>query len=125
MRGPTCLTTGMWALSVSLICMRAHETDQAEPRETIDCPWCRVNFWVQPCPGYSWNLDAHVLTEAEDITEVLHWVDEHADGRRFEVFAETEAEPLRPFGIPRMSGLVRLLGSNPNTGQSGEICLNV
>ena len=89
----------------------------------IDSPTYRVNFWVKPRPGYGWNLDAYVLTEAGDITEVLRWVDEHADGRRFEVFAETDAEPVLPFGTPRTSGLVRLLGSNPNTDISGEISL--
>ncbi|MBP3044188.1 hypothetical protein KKR91_06170 [Arthrobacter jiangjiafuii] len=103
--------------------MRAYETDHAEPRESMDSPNYRVNFWVKPRPGYGWNLDAYVLTESGDITEVLRWVEEHADGRRFEVFAETDEEPVLPLGTPRTSGLVRLLGSNPNTGISGEISL--
>ncbi|MBP3036920.1 hypothetical protein J2M53_11755 [Arthrobacter sp. zg-ZUI100] len=80
--------------------MRAYETDHAEPRESMDSPNYRVNFWVKPRPGYGWNLDAYVLTEAGDITEVLRWVEEHADGRRFEVFAEIDEEPVLPLGTP-------------------------
>ena len=64
--------------------MRAYETGHAEPQDLIDSPSYRVNFWTKPRPGYGWNLDANVLTEAGDITAVLRWVDEHADGRLFD-----------------------------------------
>ncbi len=101
--------------------MRAIETDHAEPRHSVVSPCYRVNFWVQPRPGYSWALDAYALVDVQDVSEALRWVDEHANGRLFEVFAETDFEPEAPFGTPRKTGLVRLLGSNPNAGETVEI----
>lgn len=68
-----------------LVSMRAFETGHAENSHFIESTVYRVNFWS---PGAAWALDAYVLTEAEDVTEVLRWADEHARGRRFEVFAE-------------------------------------
>lgn len=101
--------------------MRVIETVHAEPRGVVDLPCFRVNFWVQPHLGYAWNLDAYALIDVEDITEVLRWVDEHAKGRPFEVFPEMENEPQGSFDTPRKTGLVRLLGSNPNDGETFEI----
>lgn len=101
--------------------MRPIETVHAEPRDAVDSPAYRVNFWQRTSPEHAWNLDAYALTEVEDIAEVLRWVDEHALGRRFEVFAEMDEEPVRSFQSPRTTGLVRLLGSNPNAGETVEI----
>lgn len=101
--------------------MRVIETVHAEPRDCAESPCYRINFWVQPLPGYGWNLDAYALTDVEDVSEVLRWVDEHANGRLFEVFAETDFEPEGSFETPRKTGLVRLLGSNPNAGESFEM----
>lgn len=101
--------------------MRAIETVHAEPRNSVDSPNYRVNFWQRPSPGFAWSLDAYALTEVEDVAEVLRWVDEHARGRRFELFAELDDEPEGPFERPRKAGLVRLLGSNPNAGETIEI----
>lgn len=106
-----------------LMNMRSIQTDHAEPRYSEDFPCYRVNFWVQPHPGLAWNLDAYVLLGVMDVTEALRWVDEHADGRLFELFAETDLEPEGSFGTPRKTGLVRLLGSNPNAGETVEISL--
>jgi len=101
--------------------MRTLETVHAEPRDSLDSPSYRVNFWQRSSPEHAWNLDAYALTEVEDITEVLRWVDEHADGRRFEVFMEMDEEPARSFQSPRRTGLIRLLGRDPNTGETVEI----
>ena len=101
--------------------MRAIQTDHAEPHDSVDSPCYRVNFWMQLRRGYSWALDAYALVEVQDVSEALRWVDEHANGRLFELFAETDFEPEAPFGIPRKTGLVRLLGSNPNAGETVEI----
>ena len=68
-------------------------------------------------------MDAYAITDAVDITEVLRWVDENSDGRRFELFAEMDEQPEESFASPRTSGLVRLLGSNPNAGEPIEIGL--
>lgn len=103
--------------------MRLIETVHAEPRYSVESPSYRVNFWQ--ASGSAWALDAFALTEVEDVTEVLRWVDAHARGRRFEVFAELDDEPAGSFQTPRTTGLVRLLGSNPNAGEPVEIGLFV
>jgi hypothetical protein len=92
--------------------MRLIETVHAEPRDSVESPAYRVNFW-QPS-GSAWSLDAYALTDVENVSEVLRWVEENARGRRFEVFAEIDDEPAESFTTPRKTGLVRLLGSNPN-----------
>lgn len=99
--------------------MRQIETVHAEPRESVESPAYRVNFWQKS--GEAWSLDAYALTEVEDVSEVLRWVNERARGRRFEVFAEMDVEPEGSFAIPRRAGLVRLLGSSPNVGVTVEI----
>lgn len=65
-------------------------------------------------------LEAFVVTDAADVTEVVRWAEESSDGRRVEIFAEMDHEPVRR-GVPRRAGLVRLMGSNPNEGVSVEI----
>jgi hypothetical protein len=99
--------------------MNTSETVHAEPRDFVDAPSYRVNFWQRS--GEAWSLDAFVLTDVADIADVLRWVDQHALGRRFEVFAEIDDEPVWAFKTPRTSALVRLLGSNPNAGEPTEI----
>ena len=106
----------------SLDAMHATETVHAEPRSSVDAPNYRVNFW-QPTPEGAWSLDAHVLTEVKDVTEALRWVSEHSNGQRFELFVETDVEPVGRFGAPRSSELVRLAGDNPNVGT--EIVIGV
>lgn len=103
--------------------MRDIPTVHAEPRKSVDVPTYRVNFWQRPAPGWAWSLDAYALTDAADISEVLQWVGEHAHGRRFEVFAEMDEESAGSFQTPRKSGLVRLLGSNPNAEDSVTVRL--
>ncbi|WP_413543288.1 hypothetical protein [Citricoccus nitrophenolicus] len=98
--------------------MRDIPTVHAVPRKSVDAPTYRVNFWQRPAPGWAWSLDAYALSGADDISEVLQWVDEHARGRRVEVFAEMDEESDGSFQTPRKSGLVRLLGSNPNAEDS-------
>jgi hypothetical protein len=101
--------------------MRPIGTVHAEPRDSVDSPAYRVNFWQRSSPEQAWSLDAYALAEVEDITEVLQWVGQHAAGRRFEVFVEMDREPTRSFQSPRKAGLIRLLGSNPNAGETVEI----
>lgn len=101
--------------------MRAFETVHAEPRDSFESPSFRVNFWDRTAPDHAWNLEAFVLTDVEGITEVLRWAGENARGRRFEVFVEVDEEQVGQFESPRTAALVRLLGSNPNAGESVEI----
>jgi len=101
--------------------MRPIETVHSESREAVDSPAYRVNFWERALPERGWNLDAFALTEVENVTEVLRWVDEHARGRRFEIFVEMEEEPEASFHTPRTTGLIRLAGSNPNANQAFEV----
>lgn len=93
--------------------MRAFETVHAEPRDVVRSPKYRVNFWDGTHLG-SWNLDAHILIDAQDLTEVLKWVEENARGRQFELFLELDDEPNESFSNPRKSRLVRLVGNDPN-----------
>ncbi|WP_181032298.1 hypothetical protein [Arthrobacter sp. ZGTC212] len=101
--------------------MRISETVHAENRYTVDSPFYRVNFWEQASPPRGWMLDAYILSEVEDLTEVYQWIEENARGRRFELFVEMQEEPLGPFTSPRTSDLIRLLGRNPNVGESVHI----
>ena len=101
--------------------MRVIETVHAEPRDSTDSPCYRVNFWQAGPPGYSWNLDAYALADVADVAEVLRWVDENSNGRPYEVFAEIGDEPEGTFQTPRKAGLVRLLGTNPNEGETVEV----
>lgn len=95
--------------------MRAFETVHSEPRNSVDSTRYRVDFWEE---GVGWALDAYVLVDVEDLSEALRWVNEHSNGRRFELFAEMDHEPVLPFGTPRTAGLVRLMGRSPNEGES-------
>jgi hypothetical protein len=101
--------------------MIATGTVHAEPHQYIESPSFRVNFWSRQSLGHAWALDAFVLTEVADVTEVVQWADEHADGRRVEVFAEFPNEPVGSFTEPRQSNLLRLLGSDPNEGVRYDI----
>jgi hypothetical protein len=98
--------------------MQASETVHAENQDFIDSPVYRVNFWEQASPPRGWMLDAFVLSDVEDLTQVHQWIGENARGRRFELFVESENEPVKPFASPRQSGLIRLLGTDPNAGES-------
>jgi hypothetical protein len=75
-----------------------------------------VHFWQRSGEG-AWALDAFVRTEVREVTEALEWTENLAKGRRFELFAEGQEGPVGSFGTPRTSGLVRLLGENPNIGE--------
>ena len=101
--------------------MHVSATVHAEPRDLLDSPNYRVNFWEQATPLRGWALDAYVLSEVKDITEVHQWIEENAHGRRLELFVEIDDEQLGPFTRPRKSRLVRLLGSNPNVGSSEQV----
>lgn len=105
--------------------MKVFETSHSESHYNIDSPNFRVDFWQKPSPsGYNkaWSLDAYMLTGAEDVTEVLQWANDNANGRRFEVFVEIDdTEPVGKFETPRKTSLVRLLGTSPNAGESLKI----
>lgn len=101
--------------------MRAHETVHAEPSRVLDRPTYRVNFWERPGADTGWQLDAFALTEVDGVTGALAWAQEHARGRRFELFVEIEAEPVHDFQTPRRSDLIRLAGSDPNDGVTVEV----
>ncbi|WP_323959359.1 hypothetical protein GC088_12600 [Arthrobacter sp. JZ12] len=101
--------------------MRASETVHAENQDFLDSPFYRVNFWEQASPPRGWMLDAYVLSDVEDLTEVQRWIEGNARGRRFELFVEMQQEPVKPFASPRKSGLIRLLRSDPNAGEPVHI----
>ncbi|MCD1285735.1 MULTISPECIES: hypothetical protein [unclassified Brevibacterium] len=82
-----------------------------------DSPTYRVNFWER-YGNESWSLEAFVLSDAEDVREVLEWALEHANGRRIELFVEIEVEPFTSFSAPRKTDLLRLYGSDPTEGDT-------
>lgn len=98
--------------------MQASATVHSEPRDIVNAPAYRVNFWERPSDATGWNLDAHVLTDVSDVTEALQWVEANARGRRLELFVETDVQLVGPFHHPRTAGLARLLGSDPNAVES-------
>ena len=89
-----------------------------DPRDTrweVDWPVYRVYFWHQPPapPGVAqeqvmWHCDEYRLSEATDVEEVLDW-------------ARSSARPDQTFTLyvehrdAHGSGLVRLLGVDPNS----------
>lgn len=97
--------------------MHAHDTVHAEPQLQIEAPRYRVNFWREPpLPYTAFQLDAHVVTDAEDIREVLSWAEDYARGCTYEVFVEIDDEPLHEVTRPRSVGLIRVFGRDPNQG---------
>ncbi|PRB36092.1 hypothetical protein CQ020_22080 [Arthrobacter sp. MYb23] len=63
-------------------------------------PSYRVDFWSAVGASEEWQL-----TEVADVTEVLAWAEERADGRTFVVYAEFVHEGGH--------GMIRLLGAEP------------
>ena len=84
-----------------------------------------VTFRFRQADSAETAESAWLITGAVDITEVIRWVDENSDGRRFELVAEMDEQPEESFARPRTSGLVRLLASNPNVVEPIEIGLFV
>ncbi len=100
---------------------RPIETVDSESQEAVDSPAYRVNFWERASPGRGWNLNAFALTDVENVTEVLSWVDGYARGRWVEIFVEMDEEPDAVFHTRRATGLIRLAGSNPNAKEALEV----
>lgn len=100
--------------------MRATPTVHSEPLWDERSPTYRIDIWHRSTTANgSWALEAYVLEEAEDIREVLAWVDDHVSGGQVvEVFVETERESVGSFQTPRKTPLVRILGRNPNDNES-------
>lgn len=93
--------------------MEIHATGHAEPTYGIELPIYRVQFWEQPAPNYSYNLDAFVLVGASSVEEALNWVVDNARGRIWELLLEIESEPVEAGLQIRRSALARLAGTNP------------
>lgn len=90
-------------------------TSFADPLFLEATPAYRVNFW-EGGPSGGWNLDAFVLSGASDVAEVLKWVEQRRQGRTVELFVEVNADPAVSMDARRRSGLIRILGEDPNEG---------
>lgn len=90
-------------------------TTFADPRFVEFAPVYRVNFWA-PAPGGGWGLEAVVLRGASSVSEVLDWVADLRGARKVEVFVEVDSEHTTGSDVPRRSGLIRILGENPDEG---------
>lgn len=99
-----------------MILMKVTMTVHAEPEFTNMSPTYRVNLWV--ASGPSWALDAYVLAEASDFFEVAEWVRNKGHTGPYEIFTETDELAETDFHTPRSSNLIRLVGTNPNEGDS-------
>lgn len=95
--------------------MIASPTTFADPRWLDSSPVYRVNFWALTSGG-AWGLEAFVLFDVTDVTEVVAWVEHHRHARKVEVFVEVEGGPKNSEEEPRTFGLIRILGDNPNGG---------
>tara|TARA_R110002124_G_C8819951_1_gene503865 strand:- start:27 stop:347 length:321 start_codon:yes stop_codon:yes gene_type:complete len=95
--------------------MKAEPTVHSEELEELAHPVYRVNFWEKPISAaFGWNLDAWVVFGAADLDEVSQWVEDHAKGRRYELFVEAVSQTYSGLETPRTASLVRLAGVNPN-----------
>jgi hypothetical protein len=94
--------------------MEINPTVHTASDRRIEAPAYRVNFWERASADVAWNLDAWILSDAEEVGEVLDWIAAHSDGRRYELFVETEEPQISSFEEPRVANLVRLYGTNPN-----------
>lgn len=97
--------------------MKVFDTAHAQCKYEIDNPVYRVNFWHH---SYEcWALEAYLLTDVEDVTEVLTWAQDHAKGMRYEVLVETEDSASNPvsndISTGRIANLIRLFGDDPNS----------
>jgi hypothetical protein len=89
-----------------------------DPRDTeweIDWPVYRVYFWHQPpAPAgvaqeqVMWHCDEYRLSQAADVEEVLHWARNSARRDQTFILYVEHRDGHR-------SGLVRLLGVDPNS----------
>ncbi len=82
-------------------------------RWMVDAPTYRVDFWrvaapADPARGVAagYERESHLVYEA-DVTEVISWAGEVADGRSVTIYATASAA-----GEP---GLIRLCGRDPSS----------
>jgi hypothetical protein len=90
--------------------MRCHPIDPRSIRWEDDRPAYQVHFWFlrddeegQPSP---WSSDEWMIEDAEDVSQVLQWVQENAQDRRFVLYAHTTCADG--------PGLIRLQGKDPS-----------
>lgn len=95
--------------------MITSHTTFADPPFLEVAPVYRVNFWGC-APGGAWGLDAFVLTGASDVADVMSWVEPRRHGRKVELFVEVNADPAVLMDVQRRSGLIRILGEDPDEG---------
>jgi hypothetical protein len=95
--------------------MISSRTTFADPLFLEVTPVYRVNFW-ELGPSDGWNLDAFRLIGASDVAEVMSWVEQCRRGRNIELFVEVHTDPATSMDIQRRSGLVRILGEDPDEG---------
>ena len=95
--------------------MITSHTTWADPLFLEDAPVYPVNFWGRS-PGDGLAMEAFVLVGASDVAEVMSWVKHQRHGRKVELFVEVNADPAVSMDVQRRSGLVRILGEEPDKG---------
>jgi hypothetical protein len=88
------------------------EVRRIDPRDTEweqDFPTYRVHFFADPGFGlHGWTSDEFELQQARDVKAVIEWAEKEAGGRTYIIYALVAAPH------PTSSGLLRLLGHDPN-----------
>lgn len=95
--------------------MHSHPVDPRSTRWEDYRPAYQVHFWfLRDGEGghpLSWASDEWMLEDADDIRQVLQWVEDNAQGRRFVLYVHTTCSDG--------PGLVRLQGDDPSRGDEG------
>lgn len=67
--------------------MIVHPVGAGDASIYIDAPMFRVEFWERPLPDFGWNLDAWEIEGCRSVREVLSWIEAHARGRIYTLYA--------------------------------------
>jgi hypothetical protein len=100
-----------------VITARHLDRGEAYARWGLSSPSYQVDLWTHladqlpdtPPEKVGYKQDAYLLTGAADVTEVMAWADENANGRIVVIYAV-----VPDYGNGR--GLIHLIGSDPTRG---------
>lgn len=75
----------------------------------------RVRFWRRPTPESAENLTDFRLSEIDDVSQALDWMNSHAAGRRSELFLEVEQSWESRTGVNDVVVLIKLTSEDSLT----------
>ncbi len=91
---------------------------RADSRDSVggddSAPMYRVRFWTPPpAPDFAWLVDEWDVTDAEQVTDVIKWGIEAANGNPFEVFLRWEDHHFTRDGRPEPYSRYALIYGRP------------